>query len=116
MGVATSTAYYIASSIIAAAGVKASMDATHKGQKQADDAEAARKKGLAAQNARNAELDVLARNEMEAGLEDESGGPRLRSVAQGQGGRRVRRDTLTPKGLGIPTQGRQGLQTGYNRV
>jgi len=113
MGMASSTAYYIGSSLIAMYGLKQGEDARYDAQKAADKSNADKKTQIAAQNARNAEQDVLARNEMEAGLEDESGGPRLRSVAQGQGGRRVRRDTLTQKGLGIPTQGKQGLQTGY---
>jgi hypothetical protein len=110
MGVET---YAAIAAISALYGAKTQADSAYDQQKNADDVAYKQKQQIAAQNARNAEQDVLARNEMEAGLEDESGGPRLRSVAQGQGGRRVRRDTLTQKGLGIPTQGKQGLQTGY---
>ena len=60
--------------------------------------------------------DILARNEMEAGLEDVSGGPRLRSAAQAQPRRRVRRETLSPRGLGIPAQAQRGFSTGYSNA
>ena len=110
MGVET---YAAIAAVAALYGAKTQSDAAYDAKQAQSKAEADQKKALAAQNARNAQQDVQARNEMEAGLEDDSGGPRLRAVAQGQGGRRVRRDTLTPKGLGIPTQGKQGLQTGY---
>ena len=112
MGAATSMALVALSAIQMMEAKKAGNEASNQEKAR----QTAQKEQLAAQNARNAEQDVLARNEMEAGLEDESGGPRLRSVAQNQGSRRVRRDTLTQKGLGIPTQGRQGLQTGYQSV
>ena len=109
-----------ASSIALVALSAIQMMEAKKAGNEARNQEKARQTEQEKQNKRQAQQaekqDILARNEMEAGLEDESGGPRLRSVAQSQGSRRVRRDTLTQKGLGIPTQGRQGLQTGYQSV
>ena len=112
MGAATSIALVALSAIQMMEQKKAGQTASD--QAKAQQTEQEKQNRLQAQQAEK--QDILARNEMEAGLEDVSGGPRLRSVAQGQESRRVRRDTLTPKGLGIPSQGRQGLQTGYNRA
>ena len=59
------------------------------------------------------EEDVAMANEMK----DESGGPSLKTAAQTKRSTRMRRDTLTPKGLSIPTgPAKSGLNIGYART
>ena len=111
---AASTVALVVASII---GIDQSRIARENQEQQAKAAAKAQKEQAAAQQEQIDKQDILARNEMEAGMEDESGGPRLRARPD-QTRRRVRRETLTPRGLGIPMQEgvSPGMQTGYRSV
>tara|TARA_Y100000593_G_scaffold79016_1_gene146858 strand:- start:548 stop:892 length:345 start_codon:yes stop_codon:yes gene_type:complete len=114
MGVTTYTA------IAAAAAVYGAYTAeeTRKDQKKAaKEQKAAQEKALAEQKeqmiAQEQEEDLAMANEMA----DEKGGPSLKTAAQTKRSTRMRRDTLTPKGLSIPTgPTKSGLNIGYART
>ena len=91
---------------------------TRKEQKEAAaDQKAAQEKAVAEQKEQQIkqemEEDVAMANEMK----DESGGPSVKTAAQTKRSTRMRRDTLTPKGLSIPTgPAKSGLNIGYART
>ena len=100
-------------------GVYAQDEAQHKEQKQRDKMNADAKDAKAAAQQRATKAEVDARNQMEQSIEDESGGPRMVAGAAGPARKRMRRDTLTPRGLGIgrdKSTGSSGLNIGYQNV
>ncbi len=114
MGAATYTAITAAAALYTAY----TAEETRKETKQAaKEQKAAQEKNLAEQKeqmiAQEQEEDLAMANEMK----DESGGPSLKTAAQTKRSTRMRRDTLTPKGLSIPTgPAKSGLNIGYART
>ena len=116
MAAATTTAAVVTTA--AAIYTAYQSEEARKDQKEAAaDQKAAQEKALAEQKEQmikqEQEEDVAMANEMA----DEKGGPSLKTAAQTQRSTRMRRDTLTPKGLSIPTgPAKSGLNIGYART
>ena len=115
MGAVTTAA--VITSAAALYGAHQAEESRKDAKQAAKEQKAAQEKALAEQKeqmiAQEQEEDLAMANEMA----DEKGGPSLKTAAQTQRSTRVRRDTLTPKGLSIPTgPAKSGLNIGYART
>lgn len=115
MGAVTTAA--IITSAAAVYGAYQAEEGRKDAKEAAKEQKAAQQKALAEQKEQmvkqEMEEDVAMANEMQ----DESGGPSLKTAAQTKRSTRMRRDTLTPKGLSIPTgPAKSGLNIGYART
>jgi len=112
MGAASTIAY----SVMAAASVYSAYSADEgrkKQEKAAEEEKAKRDKQLAQQQADQLKKEQQENNLMSAEAEEGSG-PSLRTASQTNRSSRVRRDTLSPKGLSIPSgPAKSGLNIGY---
>ena len=110
--------------VAAVVGATAAVYGAYQAEEGRKDAkEAAKEQKAAQQKALAEQKEQMVKQEQEEDLAmanemaDEKGGPSLKTAAQTQRSTRMRRDTLTPKGLSIPTgPAKSGLNIGYART
>jgi len=89
----------------------------HNAQVEADRQAELKKKQMLAQQEAAAQQENRDQTMMEQELGDDTSGPTLQTAANASNRKtRMRRDTLTPKGLSVPSQGGSGINLGYDRT